>query len=479
MLGRTPKETPPEKSPLDFPVSHEVIAGELVVHIHRHELESRGEVIPCWSYVSEGLERHGQQEIVFTIRRRDREAEQPVPPDPLLFLQAVHGFAEQGRIVYAGGTTQFGERDLFGFKGVLYLRAQRLAGVSLPPRALAGVLLTEPEVSVANRFSGTRVSSRLGHRYRRYPYPPWADRDRSSLAMPELNEPTLLAQLPVVQLAGASAASTPDSGLTLRLRESSSRDLKGVLEQVPEGQPFALALEVDPRADGCLVWEGPTQSTPSAIAPEGSSGSRVCGCFLAFVSTPEAEDGMKIVEDGFALTLTPANWALILEAIQETRPTRVESAGSPLFALEWVSDDYWNDSAPPKTSHDPLPSGVAKLEETFLLTPEAQLSTRVNVEGLATYIRKIANAVEEHFSEHEHSPEGELLFKVEVAPSADPILTLECKPTLKGLQLEGLSDLVRSVKPPELGGPIEFQLRFSLGSGEPGSDRADDSQGAG
>jgi hypothetical protein len=74
-----------------------------------------------------------------------------------------------------------------------------------------------------------------------------------------------------------------------------------------------LLTDIDPSANGCLVWE-PGQHQPEAITPPGSDGSRLCGCFAMFVPG-QAENDVQVFEDGIALMLTDDAWAEIRQAL--------------------------------------------------------------------------------------------------------------------------------------------------------------------
>ena len=100
--------------------------------------------------------------------------------EPFRFFRTVHAFAKEGRRVGPGATSELAE-DLFGFKGVLYLPAEPI-GIPLPPGALAALLVTEEELAVAKSSGVSRVASLLGHRDKRYPYPPWSEPGRNRVS---------------------------------------------------------------------------------------------------------------------------------------------------------------------------------------------------------------------------------------------------------------------------------------------------------
>jgi len=54
----------------------------------------------CWSWVSDGMWKHRQKELIVTVKRLEGETQ---PPDgPVQFLQLVYQFAEEGNIVDEG-----------------------------------------------------------------------------------------------------------------------------------------------------------------------------------------------------------------------------------------------------------------------------------------------------------------------------------------------------------------------------------------
>src|SRR5262245_12641464 len=90
-----------------LPATVELVPGKLTARVVSHNLPVGSDTVPCWTYVSEGLARLGQDELVFTLRRRGAEAEGAFPPDPLMFFRQVHSLAEQGQIVGPWAYTVF------------------------------------------------------------------------------------------------------------------------------------------------------------------------------------------------------------------------------------------------------------------------------------------------------------------------------------------------------------------------------------
>jgi hypothetical protein len=73
-------EVPPPNRPRFQDV---VVPGELKCTVHLHDLDLIGGGVPCWSYVTDGLSRHGQREVIFTLVREPEERPERYPRDPL------------------------------------------------------------------------------------------------------------------------------------------------------------------------------------------------------------------------------------------------------------------------------------------------------------------------------------------------------------------------------------------------------------
>jgi len=88
-----------------LPVGREVlIPGELSVAIDEGGIRTAGGMLPALLYTTDGLERHGQREMVFAIARTGA----PAPGYPLTMARTVHRFAAEGRLVDAGDVSVFG-----------------------------------------------------------------------------------------------------------------------------------------------------------------------------------------------------------------------------------------------------------------------------------------------------------------------------------------------------------------------------------
>jgi len=105
----------------------EVVPGKLSVSVYSHEIETRDGMLRCWTYVSQGTERHGQREIVFTLRRTPEMELRGFPRELFDIFELIHGYAEKGELVSDGGYTVFNPGMRFlgrkGPWGLMYLPA--------------------------------------------------------------------------------------------------------------------------------------------------------------------------------------------------------------------------------------------------------------------------------------------------------------------------------------------------------------------
>jgi hypothetical protein len=64
---------------VQFPVHIEIVSGELSAAVHLHTIETNRGKTACWSYVTAGLARHGQREMIFTLVRQSGEPSENCP----------------------------------------------------------------------------------------------------------------------------------------------------------------------------------------------------------------------------------------------------------------------------------------------------------------------------------------------------------------------------------------------------------------
>jgi hypothetical protein len=176
---------------------------------------------------------------------------------------------------------------------------------------------------------------------------------------------------------------------------------------MPRDTAFALLTEFDPSADGCFVWES-GQSGPVAITPDGSTGKRICGCFLTF-AVGQAEDGALGLEDGFAAILTPQSWQAIRDAVSREERKRIPPTGGRMaFRVDWDSENFqnpvdgksylaqggWRDYHPQADAERSTPEEKVSVDHCRLLTAQNDFAARVTVEDFGEFSKRVTRQVE-------------------------------------------------------------------------------------
>ena len=326
-----------------FPALAEIVPGRLVVRVHLHELPTVNGREACWTFVSEGLWALGQKEILLTLKREPGEKPEDFPREVFFFYELVYELAAHGKLVDAGGCTDFGEQGLLGRRAAGYMDPYPFSDFASLSPSLSAILLTEGEFAACQTIGLSRIRALLGKAYSHFPCPPWSDRRRPSVLTKDALKTSLLARATTLNASGAVA--TCEKGLlTLRVPQDARARLATELEAAGDDGAFAIISEIDPSADGCLVWT-PGETRPGAISRPDVRPSRVTGCFLAATLVAGAAvDRTQFFEDGFLLSLTTASFRALREALK--RGGALALAASPdRFRLEWAA------AAEPVTEH--------------------------------------------------------------------------------------------------------------------------------
>jgi hypothetical protein len=297
----------------------ELIPGVLRASVMLQDVTWGDVTVPCWTAVTVGMRPAGQAEIAVCLVR-DSDDPSRFPPRFFKFFEAVHELAREGRIVEPGGMTWLGGEDPFGlgpFQGVAYEVSPDF-GLG-PETLLCAVLLTEPELEMAQVSSTARVLTRLGHLYRYFPFPFWTDPARSSVFDPGDADQSILRLLPQLVVADGSATLSGS-----QLRVVVPLDAASVLAtELREGRPLALIVGRDPAAPAMLTWR-PGQADPIAINADGSDGSHIAAIFVAFVPAPAPVDDVRFQEDGFVVLLAEGSGRRLVDALTSGRPCELD-----------------------------------------------------------------------------------------------------------------------------------------------------------
>jgi hypothetical protein len=363
--------------------------GDFEVVIHRHDLPVRNEVLPCWTFVTEGLRRNGQIELRMTVLRGDDEYP---PEDPLKLAVSRDAAARAGHLAHAGDLIRFaGDEGPFG-RHVAFIHPPSLTGLDLPQDMLAVISVTVEELDAIQQFGMLRVMARLGRQATYFPCPPWIDRSRPGLSFERAARESMLSRVQRLYCPGLRILAIGDR-LELRASENVRTFLRTHLARIPEEVPVALLGDLDRTADGLFVWDA-GQRSAEAIAPAGSRGERVCGCFMLF-ATGDVAGGTR--EDGMFFVLRMEEWRAMRRALCDGGALEAPAdGGRPALSLRW--DDGWYVFTPRGARAPRAPGQRATIREVRLLSTQEVVAANTTVTELADFCREVERAMEASLS---------------------------------------------------------------------------------
>lgn len=393
-----------------------------------------------WSLATAGLGTFDHPELAFPVRAHPQLDHAATTRTLVQVIRAIAAAAANGQRVAPGGTTRFGG-PVLGFDGVFYVPPAPIGEHHLPAASLVGLFASADELTGVEQFGARRLASLLARQTRYFPYPPWTDVARERFAVGRW--PSVVADMPRLGL--PSATITQHAG-ALHLRLGRGRDaavLRAALAQLPPAVPPTFVLNaIDASADSCLVW-APDQQAPEAVAPPGSRGEHVGGCFLATANEQPA-NGSQLVEDGFAYFLRDADHARLRAAweAQTDVVVRGERPGDDLVVT-------WVDEAPAAQAS---PRRV-RLVGVELMVPFAD----GDASTVAAYVQALAAVAERTLP----SVGAPYEVRLEVQPRAPiQIATRPLAPPTEAMQR--CLDELRAVPAPTLGGPLGFSAHLAV-----------------
>jgi hypothetical protein len=278
-----------------------VLGPDIGVVVHAYELTAGTVRGPAWSLVTNGLTTFGQREVVLTILRTSATPRQ-FPKTVLEYVGALKHFALLGKIVGDGDLSGYrapGPFQLGSFVGLGFFDATPISGIDLPEGALAGVFLTEGELSMATGSSVYRVLNALGRTARYFPVPFWSDPGRASVYQAGDLTRSILANLPRARVPSASATLHGDV-MYLTVPSTFAAVLS---ERIERREVLAILPGRAPGVAAALVWH-PGQQEPEAIFDETAEPSAIAATFVAFAPSDTDKDEIRLIEDGYAVLLS-------------------------------------------------------------------------------------------------------------------------------------------------------------------------------
>ena len=235
---------------------------DVKVLVWHHVIDGYVGEIPCWTYVSLGMEQVNQPELVITLRRRPNEAEENVSLEPLNWYKMVYAWGKKGRIIDPYHTHEAHSEHWLGSKRletITYGWPVEIPGFGaggLPPNRLHGMALTADEAQIAKAYGYMRVIGNTGLKYRWFPYQPWIDRDRDEGYSWQQTEGTLRQMtFKVTQKIRGVSLRREASTMVLEIPVGREEEIKAVVSRSPDTNALSLESYLHKNADSCYIWQ--------------------------------------------------------------------------------------------------------------------------------------------------------------------------------------------------------------------------------
>ena len=296
-----------EKRPAS--IRYALIENELYVDSDTHalvlpknkEVPEPGIKLPannCYSYLSVGLGKYNQQEIIFVLSTAMSQHLEAYQADIFKLFRFIHNQSKAGNTVSAGSYTTFLENGPFGKNncGIAYLEA--VADDSIEPKISANVLLAvyihPEEIDSMVSSSPYRVAAWLAYNYRIFPYPKFSDPARQSV-LPQGLSTTILLGGPKLIAVKEATACLEGVALFITIPPPIHNTLSANLEVIKQGQVFSMVTGHVVGANSRLVW---LPDGPQSVGFPVDEQSRLEGGFVTFVGNQPVDKAI-LTEDGF------------------------------------------------------------------------------------------------------------------------------------------------------------------------------------
>ncbi|KAF3893853.1 hypothetical protein GTR04_2427 [Trichophyton interdigitale] len=296
----------------------------VVVH-HTITSMCKGE-IACWTFISQGMERVGQREVVFTVlRNTESERKKDFPNDPLRWIEIVYSMAKGGCRVGEFEHTDFQVADFLGRSDVswiVYCPACPIPNVDdflLPQDYLQAIPLLVAEAEVAEKYGLMRTLGHLGASERWFPWPPWFDRYRKPCITTAQMQGSIKEEMEFQHIKGLSRIKK-GSNIILRVPKKSEPLLVEALLRHSPDQAFPLNTVHHINSDSGLLWDNKDPQ------PRGYSAGNSNECmnlnYFAFCPGHDVDE-LILVEDGYMFMLADETWLKIRSCIKNMRPCHI------------------------------------------------------------------------------------------------------------------------------------------------------------
>jgi hypothetical protein len=329
------------------------------------------------------------------------------------------------------------------------------------------------------RFGHARVLALLGAQERYYPHPWWFRPGRAPvLDDTEFRAATMLSRAPAYNLPFLRVVHDGDR-LELSVSPEELPALREAMREAPDVCAYLPGLAGTPKT---YVW-APGQSGPAAIvAPGGERATRLACNFLLIVRG-DGQPTARQVEDGFAVLLTGAMHARLLQAVEAGRPVEIwlpEGAVRVLaFKVGPEASSMEDVNALPPNLFSGVPAATtmaASTSDTFpppppsgrivLLTSEEQLRQATTPSELSDFLDRARLVVHGLFAGVRHHTE-ELMVEFRLAPNRPVAVRIMARPVAPPRELlVVLERQLQALPPPAIHyTEVAFQLHLPIGPG--------------
>lgn len=296
--------------------------------------------VPVWCFLTKGMASVKQPEVMVVVLKKPGESDTAYPHDPFVFFNTLALKQQTGEDSFVAG--MFADVPHFvdaKFKGLLFIRAELVPQVTVPPGTLAAVPITAQEKLVCRIAGTSRTIGRLAFQSRYFPCPFWVNTERATVfsdtdtkAMQE--DPLTNGVLSLVTTDFATVS--PDQ-CTFSVSPGIAPNLvDGLNEMLKKNTALRIALQPDVDADGFLVWEPKMSEKLVAVGRDPTKSNWISGQHLIIVPH-QPKDSLRIARDGFAFLITDSSLDKLMAALKDKGEFVIpltESA-SHSFLIRW------------------------------------------------------------------------------------------------------------------------------------------------
>jgi len=326
----------------EFPIRLEMIPKRLIVTVSKHDLVGIGSHIPCWVFVTQGMNAFKQKEFVLVLRADKDGNARAFPKSPLQLMLFLYKAVCQKRTFNVGDIIRLGEKGMLGFWGMGFTY-ELVTGkeLNLPKHYLTCILLSKEGLIAGQAFGLTRVLARMGYEANRFPIGAWNDLERNNIPLQATISNSVFKNINALALKCCSVNLLGGDKVVLVLSPLIHGAICNFIKAHSSGTRLGFITQLLPYHEGHLVWLPEKDSIEMNVRPD-AEGNLIAGSFL-LISRSE-QMGASMLEDGFELQLDAQTWPQLFTAL-----LRKQNLVIPANNGEMEFSLIWNLSSNPET----------------------------------------------------------------------------------------------------------------------------------